>query len=98
MFDINCFITLLLLKKEAFNDSYSLTKVLAWKFKIISVSEVIQKLECDGLVIRTMNNGISKYEVTKAGIEYIVLHTILNKNLLLEKYIEEKGFLDSLFK
>ncbi len=98
LFDLNSFITLFLINKvKGFRDSYSLTKVLAWKFDIITVLDITKKLEEGELIKKTLENGIEKYEVTNQGLDYIDANIIKGKALLLEKYKEERDFIDSLF-
>lgn len=94
--DLDSIIALVLLKKEMFRDSYSLTKALAWKFGIISVSDIIIKLEGSELISRTINNGISKYDLTYTGLVYIEDHKGEIKHLLLQKYKDEQRFIESL--
>lgn len=97
LFDLNNFIALVLISKiEEFRDSYSLSKVLAWKFDIITVLEITNKLEEDKLISRKAERGISKYEITKKGEEFIELNMIKGKSLMLEKYKTEQSFITSL--
>jgi len=97
LFDLNNFITLVLISKiEEFRDSYSLSKVLAWKFGIITVLEITNKLENDELISRKSEQGISKYEITKKGKEFIEVNMIKGKALMLEKHKEEQSFITAL--
>ena len=98
LFDLNSFITLLLINKvEAFRDSYSLYRVLAWKFDIITASDVLKILDEEKLINEKVENGISKYEITKKGQEFIEANMIKGESLMLEKYKEEQVFITSLF-
>ena len=97
LFDLNNFIALVLISKiEGFRDSYSLSKVLAWKFDIITVSEITNKLEEEKLISRKAEQGISKYEITKKGEEFIEINMFKGKPLMLEKYKREQAFIISL--
>ena len=96
--DLNSFIALVLLKKVSkFRDSYSLTRVLEWKFGIIGVCELTKKLERAQLVNSTLEKGIHKYEVTNLGLKYIEANMSEGKNLLLQKYKSEQEFIEPLF-
>jgi DNA-binding PadR family transcriptional regulator len=97
MVDLNNFTALILLKVKSFQDSYSLTKVLAWKFGIINVSEITEKLKEEKLIISTIEKGISKYEITNKGLRYIEANKDEGKQLLLEQYKSEQSFVESLF-
>jgi len=96
--DLNSIIALVLIKKENFRDSYSLTKVLAWKFGIITVSDIIIELEDSALISRVINNGISKYNLTSTGLEYVEANKGEITFLLLKKFKDEQGFIESLLK
>jgi len=95
--DLDGFIALILLKNDYFQDSYSLTKALSWKFSIITVSQVTEKLQNAGLIKSIINNGISRYELTESGLEYIQTNTGEIKQLLLQKYKNEQPFIESIF-
>jgi DNA-binding PadR family transcriptional regulator len=95
--DLDIFIPLVLIKEvESFRDSYSLTKVLAWKFDIISIVDVIKNLEKHGLIIVRITNGNKYFTITNKGLEYIEVNKYEGKRLLLEKYIEEQSFINSI--
>lgn len=96
IFDLDGFIALILLKVKSFQDSYSLTKVLAWKFGIIAVSEITEKLVGEKLIRSIIENGISRYEITTNGLEYIEINKNEGKQLLLEHYQGEQSFVESL--
>jgi predicted transcriptional regulator len=94
--DLDVFIPLFLIKRvESFRDSYSLARVLAWKFDIIDI--FAKKIVEQGLMTETVKDGISHYEITNKGLEYVELNTIEGKKILLDKYPEEREFINSLF-
>ncbi len=98
LFDLDSFITLFLINKvKAFRDSYSLTRVLAWKFDIINVLDVTRELENKKLIKTILEKGIEKYEITNQGLEYIETNIMEGKALLLKRYEGERDFIDSLF-
>lgn len=98
IFDLRYFIPLLLIDRvESFRDSYSLSKVLAWKFGIITVLDIINKLEQEDLLKKDTEHGICKYEVTSKGREFIEANINQGKALMLEKYGEEEVFISHLF-
>jgi len=71
-------------------------KVLAWKFDIINVLEITNKLEKEKLISRKAEQGLSKYEITEKGKEFIEVNMIMGKSLILEKYKQEQSFITSL--
>lgn len=98
LFDLDSFITLFLIKKvKGFRDSYSLTRVLAWRFDIINVSDVTKELEDKKLIKTILEKGVEKYEITDQGLKYIDTNRIEGKALLLKRYEGEGDFIDSLF-
>lgn len=97
-FDLDNFIALILINNvESFRDSYSLSKVLAWKFDIITVLDVVKKLEEENLINKRTEMGISKYEITKKGKEFIKVNMTKGESLMLKKYQGEQAFITSLF-
>ncbi len=97
-FDLNSFIALLLIDKvEAFRNSYELTKVLAWKFDIITIVDIVQNLKDNNLIVSKSDKGIDKYEITNKGVDYINLNMDVGKISIQEKYIEDISFINALF-
>lgn len=96
MVDLDNFVTLILLRRDEFKDSYSLTRVLSWKFGIITVSELTEKLEKANLITSSVEKGISKYEITAIGLKYIETNFNEGRSLLVQKYKTEQAFLESL--
>ena len=96
--DINIFISLLLIKKvESFRDSYSLTRVLEWKFKIINVVNLMNKLISQELIDVKNINQINYFEITSIGRKYVDENLLIGKELMLKKYHNEESFIRSLF-
>ena len=89
---------LLVKEVEKFRDSYSLTKVLAWKFDIISAASITERLEAERLITSTIENGISKYQVTDIGVTYVKSNMDEGRNLLLQKYKNDQSFIEDLLK
>ena len=99
LFDLNSFITLFLISKfENFRDSYSLSKVLAWKFGIVTGLDITRDLEFEGLISKVTNQGISKYSLTNKGEEFVENYMDKGKALMLETYPEENSFVTLIFK
>ncbi len=79
----------------ALRDSYSLNKILAWRFKIIYLSKIRESLVSKNYVTTTLVKAVHHYSITDIGIDY------LNKNYdtliktLLAKYPEQKEFIDA---
>ena len=97
LFDLDWLITLLLISKvRGFRDSYSLTRVLAWKFNIINVVEITRKLEENKLIERTPDKGNDKYEITAQGVAYINRNILEGKPILYNLYNSERDFIDAL--
>ena len=96
--DLNIFISLLLIKKvESFRDSYSLTRVLEWKFKIINVVNLMNKLISQELIDVKNINQINYFEITSIGRKYVDEKLLIGKELMLKKYHNEESFIRSLF-
>jgi len=95
--DLNIFIPLLLIKQvETFRDTYSLTRVLAWKFGLISIADIISRLkELD--LISASGSGNEFYEITLKGLSYLETNYDEAKRLMLEKYKNELSFIESVF-
>ncbi len=95
--DLDSFVTLVLLKRETFRDSYNLTKALAWKFDIISFLEIKKELKKKKFITEENIKGINWYKLTNAGLVYIEMYKEQGKSLLLEKYKEEQEFIEHIF-
>ena len=99
LFDLDSFITLFLIGKfKNFRDSYSLTRVLAWKFGIIAVVDLTRNLENEGLIHKEIVLGINNYSLTKKGIEFVETYIDMGKVKMLETYPSEFSFITLLFK
>lgn len=99
MVDIQKFVTLSLIANvSSFRDSYSLTKVLAWKFKIIEVREITNDLLEMGLLQCTIADGISQYSITDSGTNYLNDNKIQGTQQLFEIYPGEKDFLSNIMR
>ena len=97
-FNLEFLITLLLINRvENFRNSYTLTKVLAWKFKIIEFVELISSLQKENLIRVDSLKGSNNYEITDDGRLYLERYFEGIKPTILEKYSEEKEFINSLF-
>ena len=96
-FNLDFLVTLLLINKvESFRNSYSLTKILAWKVDIIQFVELIDDLQNKGLIKVETREGKKSYEMTYKGHEYLREHLEEAKPIILKKYSEEATFVNSL--
>lgn len=94
----NYLIALLLIKRvKSYRNSYSLTKVLAWKFDIINFVELIEKLTKQSMIEVKKINGINHYEITEKGETYLNENLEDAKPFILQKYLTEKDFINTLF-
>lgn len=95
--DLEIFIPLILIKQvESFRDSYSLTRVLAWKFDLISVEDIVTKLKELQFIAET-GSAIKHYTITKEGSDYVESNMKQGKLLMLDRYTNEKSFIELLF-
>ncbi|WP_343522272.1 hypothetical protein [Pedobacter sp.] len=98
-FRIDVFIVLVLLgKNDNFKNSYSLRRVLHWKFGILSDMELKEKMINNGLIIKdnSGNNNID-YNITSLGITYLKQNFDRGKRSIYDSFPELNEFLDALF-
>jgi hypothetical protein len=97
-FNLYHFIALLLISKiESFQNSYSLFRVLEWKFKIVEVNAIMEQLEEKRLISKVSKNSMNTYSVTEKGKDYVKVNFEIGKKMLTEKYEMEKDFLIAVF-
>lgn len=95
--DLQIFIPLILINKiESFRDSYSLTKVLVWKFGLISSASIINRLK-ELQFITSSGHGNETYKLTAKGLKYLDANLENGKELMLEEFISENIFINSIF-
>ena len=96
--NIDFLVSLLVIGKgKSLRDSYSLAKVLAWKFGIIEFVELTCRLVKEELIKVEIIKRMELYELTSNGKLYLEKHLEEAKPIILEKYINEREFISSLF-
>ncbi len=86
-------VLLILNKNKNFQNSYSLTKILSWKFNIIDVMGITNNLANDGLIVSEIRQSINFHIPTKKGITYLEKYLDESKNLLFAQYPQEIEYL-----
>ncbi|WP_316786027.1 hypothetical protein [Pedobacter frigiditerrae] len=99
--DINSlheFITLILLNRnDNFKNSYSLNRVLEWKFQVFPVEKLKKEMMEKGLMNRQETGIMYLYDITELGKTYIKNNFEEGKRLLFESFPDAFEFLNSLF-
>lgn len=98
-FRIDIFIVLALLgKNDNFKNSYSLRRVLHWKFGILSDIELKEEMINNGLIIKDISGNVNTdYNITSLGITYLKQNFDRGKISIYDSFPELSEFLDALF-
>ena len=89
---------LLINKGDPFDNSYKLTRILEWKFRIIHSKEVLDDMKKRGYVIYYILKGIHYYKLTESGRQVIEQEYDSALESLLQAYPDQINIIDSLFK
>jgi len=98
-FRLDIFIVLALLgKNDNFKNSYSLRRVLHWKFGILSDIELKEEMIDNGLITKGNSDNINiYYNITSLGIAYLEKNFDIGKKSIYDSFPEVNEFLDALF-
>lgn len=98
IFDLNSFVVLIvLLKNDKSRDSYTLNKVLGWKFDIFPVPDLLEKMQSENLIIKRPSNPLNLYESTDLGRDYVKVNFEEGKRMAFDKFSKEREYLNLLF-
>jgi len=98
MLNLRQFIALLLIgRSPAFGDSYGLTKVLAWKFGIIEMTELIAELQAEEMILARYEKGIGYFQLTPKADAFVKMNSEQGRALMLETYPSEHDFINLIF-
>jgi len=81
-----------------FRDSYSISRVLAWKFDIIDISAIAKSLELLGMIVKLKNAAVSEYNITTSGKLYLAAYNDKGQLEAYNKNKEEYDFINTLFR
>jgi len=97
-YEVNKLLTLLIINKvQSFRNSYDLTKVLAWKFGIIEFVDLIDSLLQSELIAKVVINGLSHYNMTLKGVDYLKANEETLRLEIYKLYPLQIEFIDSLW-
>lgn len=89
---------LLIRRGEPLNDSYSLTRVLEWKFKELNAKKVLDEIKEERYAEYKLLNGVRYYWLTPKGEELMKINCISAMNFLMEQYPSEVKYIEAVFK
>lgn len=97
-FRLDIFIILVLLtKNDNFKNSYSLTRVLHWKFGILNDLAVKEEMIKAELITKDDTDAINVYDITSMGRRYLANNFEKGKSSVYNDFPNEREFLDALF-